>query len=198
MPMSQLILFNKPFQVLSQFTDRESHAEPRPTLADFLQLPGYRPAGRLDFDSEGLLVLTDDGAMQQQIAHPKHVQWKVYWVQVEGDIDQAACERLAQGVKLNDGLTRPARAKPLSPPDLWPRNPPVRSRKTISDSWLELAISEGRNRQVRRMTAAVGFPTLRLIRVAVGPWQLRALQPGEHCRVTLPNSSVDPSTHHPS
>ncbi len=174
--MARLILLNKPFQVLSQF----SNSEGRATLADFLSAPGYRVAGRLDYDSEGLLLLTDDGRLQQRIANPRHKLWKTYWVQVEGDITDEAIRRLTAGLELKDGLTLPARARPLSPPDLWPRRPPVRSRKTVTDSWLELAIREGRNRQVRRMTAAVGFPTLRLVRVRVGDWSLGGLGSGQH------------------
>jgi len=174
--MTQLILFNKPFHVLSQFTDTSQ----RDTLAKHLSAPGFRPAGRLDYDSEGLLVLTDDGRLQQRIANPKHKLWKTYLVQVEGTISAQAIAQLTQGVTLKDGPTLPARSKPAQQPtDLWPRVPPVRTRKTVSDSWLELSIQEGRNRQVRRMTAAVGFPTLRLIRLAVGDWQLGDLQPGE-------------------
>lgn len=174
--MTKLILFNKPFQVLSQFTDTEGRA----TLADFLKVPGYRPAGRLDYDSEGLLILTNDGRLQQQIANPKHKLWKTYRVQVEGTITQQAIAALSKGVDLKDGPTLPAKARPISQPDaLWPRVPPVRERKTVADSWLELSIREGRNRQVRRMTAAVGFPTLRLIRVRVGDWSLDDLEPGE-------------------
>ena len=178
--MSQVILLNKPFRVLSQFTDREQPEHPRATLADFFDAPGFRPAGRLDYDSEGLLVLTQDGKTQQSIAHPDHEQWKTYWVQVEGDIDDEVCAKLSTGIELKDGMTRPAKAHPIPPPDVWERDPPIRQRKTVSDSWLSLSITEGRNRQIRRMTAAVGYPTLRLIRVAVGPWQLNALQPGEH------------------
>ena len=184
--MSQVILLNKPFRVLSQFTDREQPDNPRATLADFLDAPSFRPAGRLDFDSEGLLVLTQDGKNQQSIAHPKHEQWKTYWVQVEGDIDDEVCAQLSAGIELKDGITRPAKANPMRPPDVWRRDPPIRQRKTVSDSWLSLSITEGRNRQVRRMTSAVNYPTLRLIRVAVGPWQLNALQPGEHRYETLP------------
>ena len=181
--MSEVILFNKPYRVLSQFTDRERGSGARATLADFVHAPGFRPAGRLDYDSEGLLVLTADGAMQQKIAHPRGGQRKVYWVQVEGNITDQACGALRHGVQLKDGLTRPAEAKPIAPPAVWPRHPPIRQRKTITDSWLEVVITEGRNRQVRRMTAAVGFPALRLIRVAVGPWQIDGLQPGESRRL---------------
>jgi 23S rRNA pseudouridine2457 synthase len=178
--MSQLILFNKPYRVLSQFTDRDSASAPRETLARYLNAPGFRAAGRLDYDSEGLLILTADGKLQQSIANPKNKQWKTYWVQVEGQIDAFACAALAEGVTLKDGTTRPARARAIEPPKVWPRHPPIRSRKSVSDSWLELSIYEGKNRQVRRMTAAVGFPTLRLIRIAVGPWRLNGLTPGEH------------------
>jgi 23S rRNA pseudouridine2457 synthase len=178
--MSQLILFNKPYRVLSQFTDRDSASAPRETLARYLNAPGFRAAGRLDYDSEGLLILTADGKLQQRIAHPKNKQWKTYWVQVEGQIDSSACAALAEGVALKDGRTRPARARAIEAPKVWPRHPPIRSRKSVNDSWLELSICEGKNRQVRRMTAAVGFPTLRLIRIAVGPWRLDGLTPGEH------------------
>ncbi len=185
--MSSIILFNKPFGVLSQFTD----VLERPTLADFLRAPGFRVAGRLDYDSEGLLLLTDDGRLQQRITNPRHKQWKTYLVQVEGDIDQPALDSLAQGVELKDGPTLPARARRIAEPNLWRRDPPVRARKTVPDSWIELSIREGRNRQVRRMTAAVGFPTLRLVRVRIGPWQLGDLGPGESLRerVHLPQST---------
>ena len=183
--MSQVILLNKPFRVLSQFTDREQPGNPRGTLADLLDAPGFRPAGRLDYDSEGLLVLTQDGKIQQRIAHPRHEQWKTYWVQVEGDIDDEVCAQLSAGIELKDGMTRPAKATPIAPPKLWQRDPPIRQRKTVSDSWLSLSIAEGRNRQVRRMTAAMGYPTLRLIRVAVGSMQLGKLQPGEYRYETL-------------
>ena len=182
--MSEVILFNKPYRVLSQFTDREQGSGPRATLADFLHAPGFRAAGRLDYDSEGLLVLTADGALQQKIAHPRGGQRKVYWVQVEGIITEEACDALRRGVQLKDGLTRPAEAQPIAPPAVWPRHPPIRQRKTVTDTWLEIVITEGRNRQIRRMTAAVGFPTLRLIRVAVGPWQIDDIEPGEYRRVS--------------
>jgi 23S rRNA pseudouridine2457 synthase len=163
----------------------------RPTLADFLRAPGFRVAGRLDYDSEGLLLLTDDGSLQQWIANPRHKQWKTYLVHVEGDIDQCALDRLEQGIGLKDGPTLPARTRRIAEPDLWPRDPPVRVRKSVPDSWIELSIREGRNRQVRRMTAAVGFPTLRLVRVRIGPWQLGDLAPGESRRerVHLPRST---------
>ena len=178
--MTQVILLNKPFRVLSQFTDREQLDNARTTLADFLDAPSFRPAGRLDFDSEGLLVLTRDGKTQHRIAHPQNKQWKTYWVQVEGEINADACAQLASGIELKDGMTRPAKAEIIPPPEIWRRDPPIRQRTKVSDSWLKLSIAEGRNRQIRRMTAALGYPTLRLIRVSVGPWQLGALQPGEH------------------
>ena len=174
--MATLVMFNKPYGVLSQFTD----AEGRPTLADYIDRPGVYPAGRLDFDSEGLLLLTDDGALQARIASPKDKMPKTYWVQVEGDIGAEALDLLARGVQLRDGATRPARARRIEPPALWPRVPAVRVRQSIPTSWIELVITEGRNRQVRRMTAAVGFPTLRLVRVAIGPWRLGDLGPGQH------------------
>ncbi|KZX53517.1 pseudouridine synthase [Halioglobus sp. HI00S01] len=173
--MAKVILFNKPFRVLSQFSDTEG----RETLADYLSAPGYRAAGRLDYDSEGLLLLTDNGSLQQQIANPKHKQWKTYLVQVEGEISDDALTALSEGVALKDGPSLPARARRIRSPDIWPRHPPVRERKSVADSWLELAIREGRNRQVRRMTAAVGFPTLRLIRRQIGDWDLAGLAPGE-------------------
>ena len=174
--MAKILLFNKPFQVLSQFTDSEG----RKTLADYLSAPGYRAAGRLDYDSEGLLLLTDDGRLQQQIANPRHKQWKTYLVQVEGDISEQGLQALREGVDLKDGPTLPAKAREIASPPVWPRVPPVRERKSVPDSWLELSIREGRNRQVRRMTAAVGFPTLRLIRSRIGNWDLGDLAPGEH------------------
>ena len=180
--MIRIILFNKPFQVLSQFTDRGGA---RATLADYLHAPGMRPAGRLDYDSEGLLVLTDNGHLQQQLANPRHRHWKRYIAQVEGIVDDDALRRLSAGVTLRDGPTLPARARRIPPPVLWPREPAVRRRKSIPDSWLELCLREGRNRQVRRMTAAVGFPTLRLVRTAVGDWSLGELQPGQYREVCV-------------
>lgn len=192
MRMSTIILLNKPFRVLSQFTDRERPEAPRTTLAQFLDAPNFRAAGRLDYDSEGLLVLTSDGLLQQRIANPKLGLWKRYWVQVEGCIDDNACTALSQGVELKDGVTRPARAFPMPPPEIWARIPPIRVRQSVPDSWLDLSISEGRNRQIRRMTAAVGYPTLRLIRVAVGPWQLESLQPGEYRLDSAKLTDIDP------
>jgi 23S rRNA pseudouridine2457 synthase len=170
-----LILFNKPYGVLTQFTDTES----RPTLAEHIPLKGIYPAGRLDRDSEGLLLLTDDGVLQHRLTDPRHKAWKTYWAQVEGEVNDAALEQLRSGILLKDGPTRPAKARHLLPPEIWPRDPPIRYRASIPTSWLELSLREGRNRQVRRMTAAVGFPTLRLIRIAIGPWKLDRLQPGE-------------------
>jgi pseudouridine synthase len=176
--MSRLILFNKPFDVLSQFTDAKS-LTPRATLSDFIDVPGVYPAGRLDRDSEGLLLLTDDGRLQSRIADPRFKLPKTYLVQVEGAPDEAALAALRRGVNLKDGPTLPASVRRIDEPVLWPRNPPVRFRKTVADSWLELTISEGRNRQVRRMTAAVGHPTLRLVRWRIGQWTLEGLAPGE-------------------
>jgi 23S rRNA pseudouridine2457 synthase len=177
--MARTILFNKPYDVLSQFTDARAPS-PRRNLSDFIDLPGVYPAGRLDRDSEGLMVLTDDGRLQARIAAPRHKMPKTYWAQVEGLPDEAALAALRHGLQLKDGPTRPAKARRIPPPEpLWPRDPPVRFRKTVPDSWLELTLTEGRNRQVRRMTAAVGHPTLRLIRVAIGEWSLGTLTPGQ-------------------
>ena len=172
-----IILFNKPFDVLCQFTDEQG----RSTLADFIKQKNIYAAGRLDRDSEGLLILTDDGKLQHKITDPKNKMQKTYWVQVEGEISDAAIKQLQAGVKLKDGITLPAKAKIISEPEnLWPRVPPIRERKNIPTSWIELSISEGRNRQVRRMTAATGFPTLRLIRYSIGEWSIMQLKPGEH------------------
>ncbi|MCD6060721.1 MAG: putative pseudouridine synthase [Moraxellaceae bacterium] len=173
--MSRLILFNKPYDVLCQFRDKGG----RPVLADFIPLPGFYPAGRLDHDSEGLLLLTDDGVLQSRIADPRWKLPKTYWAQVDGEIDEEALERLRHGVQLKDGRTLPARAERMDAPALRDRHPPIRYRASIPTSWISLTIREGRNRQVRRMTAAVGFPTLRLVRVAIGPWTVDGLEPGE-------------------
>ncbi len=173
--MSHILLFNKPYGVICQFSRDGLH----PTLADYIALPGFYPAGRLDTDSEGLLLLTDDGQLQHRITDPRHKLPKTYWVQVEGVPDEAALAQLRRGVKLPDFTTLPAQAKLIDePPGLWPRNPPIRERKHIPASWMELTIREGKNRQVRRMTAAVGYPTLRLIRYSIGQWTLSELEPG--------------------
>ncbi|MGE4431425.1 MAG: pseudouridine synthase [Sphingobium sp.] len=176
--MSRLILFNKPHGVLTQFTDSRSPS-PRPTLSDFIDLPGVYPAGRLDLDSEGLLLLTDDGRLQARIADPRFKLPKSYLVQVEGEPEESSLDRLRQGVALKDGRTLPAHVERIAAPALWPRDPPVRFRKSVPDCWIRLTIREGRNRQVRRMTAAVGHPTLRLVRWSIGDWTLDGVPPGE-------------------
>ena len=172
-----LLAFNKPYGVLCQFTDRST--PPRPTLAGFGLPPAVYAAGRLDFDSEGLLLLTDDGVLAHRLTDPRHKQLKTYWAQVEGVPDAAALEMLRRGVVLKDGVTRPARVETLDPPTVWPRDPPIRVRQSVPDSWIALTLTEGRNRQVRRMCAAVGLPCLRLIRWRVGDWTLEGLAPGE-------------------
>ncbi len=190
--LATLLLFNKPFQVLSQFTDEEDRA----TLAHYFTQTGYYPAGRLDYDSEGLLLLTNSGRLQAHISHPKYKTPKTYWAQVEGSPDKSALDQLSLGVKLKDGLTKPAKVRIIDPPDVWSRHPPIRERKNLATSWLSLTITEGRNRQVRRMTAAVGYPTLRLIRACIGTWRLDGLQPGEwreesfHLPATYPQSKI--------
>ncbi len=175
--MSKLVLFNKPYGVICQFSEHEKHV----SLAEYIQLKNIYPAGRLDHDSEGLLLLTDDGALQHRVANPKNKMYKTYWVQVDGQITQQAVDTLSRGVELKDGMTKPAKVRMIDEPEkLWPRNPPVRFRKHIPTSWVEISIREGRNRQVRRMTAAAGFPTLRLIRCRVGDWKLGNIQPGDY------------------
>lgn len=179
----RLLAFNKPFRVLCQFSADGG----RPTLADYIPVPDVYPAGRLDHDSEGLLLLTNHGPLQARLSDPRHALWKTYWVQVEGEPDEAALEQLRHGVDLNDGRSLPARARRLEPaPPLWPRDPPIRVRRHIPDSWLELQLREGRNRQVRRMTAAVGLPTLRLVRAAIGPFSIEGLAPGQWREVEPP------------
>lgn len=176
--MARILLFNKPFGVLSQFTDRGSPTV-RSTLSDFIAIKGVYPAGRLDRDSEGLLLLCDDGQLQARIADPRFKLPKTYLVQVEGAPQEAELERLRRGVQLKDGMTLPCEVARIDPPDLWPRNPPIRERKLIPDAWLKLTIREGRNRQVRRMTAAVGLPTLRLVRWSIGDWAVTGIAPGQ-------------------
>jgi len=179
--MPSLLLFNKPFNVLSQFTDSSDRA----TLSDYIKISNVYAAGRLDRDSEGLLLLTGDGKLQHRISDPSSKMEKTYWVQVEGAVTDEAVQKLSQGVELKDGMTRPARVKKMEAPAIWSRTPPIRERKNIPDSWLELTITEGRNRQVRRMTAAVGFPTLRLIRVRIGEWSVEDISPGEYREVRV-------------
>lgn len=177
-----LVLFNKPYGVLSQFSPEANH----PTLKDYIPIKDVYPAGRLDRDSEGLLLLTDDGRLQHRISDPRHKLAKTYWVQVEGIVNAEALQRLTQGVELNDGMTLPAQAIALAPPAIWPRDPPIRVRLSVPDSWISLTIKEGRNRQVRRMTAAVALPTLRLIRWQIGEWTVEDLQPGEYRVIDKP------------
>jgi len=190
--MSSLILFNKPYGVISQFSAGSSGDKDRPTLAQYIKLPNVYPAGRLDHDSEGLLLLTDDGQVQHHISHPAHKLPKTYWVQVEGAPNSYALTKLRQGVELNDGITLPAEAKLIPAPKLWERDPPIRSRVNIPTQWIEIIITEGKNRQIRRMTAAVGHPTLRLVRVKIGTWTLEGIAPGEYKATTinLPKSAL--------
>ena len=179
--MAKIILFNKPSNVLCQFTDNEG----RPTLASFIGEKNIYPARRLDYDSEGLVILTDNGRLQHQISHPKAKMPKTYWVQVEGAPTEQDLQPLRDGILLKDGPCLPAQVKPMSEPDIWERSPPIRDRKTIPTCWLQLVITEGRNRQVRRMTAAIGFPTLRLIRASIGDWAIDDLEPGEYRELTV-------------
>jgi 23S rRNA pseudouridine2457 synthase len=199
--MPTLILLNKPFKVLSQFSPEKLQHEPssttavkapKDTLASYIKQKNVYPAGRLDYDSEGLLLLTDDGALQQHISHPQYKLPKIYWVQVEGEPNLEAIHALRNGVELKDGPTKPALVESIPEPELWPRNPPVRFRQSIPTHWLSITISEGRNRQVRRMTAAVGLPTLRLVRASIGDWTLDGLQPGEHRSITVPSPTSKP------
>ncbi len=178
--MSRIVLFNKPFNVLSQFTDKGSEGSERETLSTYISVPDVYPAGRLDRDSEGLMVLTDDGQLQAQISNPRFKQRKTYLAQIEGIPSDEDLAKLADGIELKDGITRPAEIFRIEePPFLWERNPPIRVRKTVEDCWISLTITEGRNRQVRRMTAAIGHPTLRLVRQRVGDWTLDGIKPGE-------------------
>lgn len=180
--MPRLIAFNKPFRVLCQFSPEGD----KQTLADYIDLPGVYPAGRLDYDSEGLLLLTDDGKLQHRLSDPRHKLPKMYWAQVEGAPDDAALEPLRRGLVLKDGPTRPAPAELIAEPALWPRDPPIRERRQIPTRWLSLTLTEGRNRQVRRMTAAIGFPTLRLVRAQIGAWSVTDLQPGQWRELEVP------------
>ena len=182
--MIDLIIFNKPYGVLSQFSDHDGHSG----LKNYLDIPDVYPMGRLDRDSEGLLLLSSNGSLQARISDPKYKMEKTYLVQVEGTITRLAIKSLTSGVMLNDGITRPAKVKVIDEPSIWPREPAIRYRPSLTTSWIEVRIKEGRNRQVRRMTASVGFPTLRLVRVAIGAWKLDVLAPGEHAhqKIHLP------------
>ncbi|MDF1831192.1 MAG: pseudouridine synthase [Porticoccaceae bacterium] len=188
--MAKLLLFNKPFGVLSQFNAADGH----PGLADYLDVPGAYPAGRLDRDSEGLLLLTDDGALQAHISNPRFKLPKTYLAQVEGEVTECALEQLAQGITLKDGATLPASARKINEPTIWHRTPPIRERKNIPTSWVELTIREGRNRQVRRMCAHIGFPVLRLVRSQIGEWSIAGLKPGKYRQIQVA-SPTRPSRH---
>lgn len=182
-----LILLNKPYGVISQFSEHEKHV----SLAEYIHEKDFYPAGRLDHDSEGLLILTDEGKIQHCLSHPKHKQPKTYWVQVDGQINDQAVSVLEKGVKLKDGMTLPAKAKIIPEPELWPRDPPVRYRAEIPTSWIELTITEGKNRQVRRMTASVGFPTLRLVRISIGNFTLDGIAQGEWSKIETPQQLLE-------
>lgn len=179
--MTRVVLFNKPWGVLTQFTDRAG----RPTLADYIPIPSVHAAGRLDRDSEGLVVLTDDGRLQARLSDPRHRTSKTYWVQVEGVPSPQALQALRDGVELRDGRTLPARVEPMEPPAIGPRDPPIRQRRNIPSRWLAITLTEGRNRQVRRMTAAVGHPTLRLLRYRVASWTIDGIPPGKYLEINL-------------
>ncbi|MFT6386798.1 MAG: 23S rRNA pseudouridine2457 synthase [Cellvibrionaceae bacterium] len=204
--MARLILFNKPYQVLSQFTDEKCaelkipksvKMEKRKTLADFIKEKAVYPAGRLDYDSEGLLLLTDNGGLQHQISHPKHKLPKTYWLQVEGAPNKEAINKLKAGVQLKDGITMPAKVGLIEPPQIWERYPPVRFRQKIPTHWIELTITEGRNRQVRRMTASVGLPTLRLMRYSIGSWNIDNLQSGQWIELEVPSADNQTTSQKP-
>ncbi|MFT5592729.1 MAG: 23S rRNA pseudouridine2457 synthase [Oceanicoccus sp.] len=190
-PMAKLILFNKPFKVMSQF----SESGDKTTLTNFISIPNIYPAGRLDYDSEGLLLLTDNGQLQHRIAHPKHKSTKTYWVQVEGEPKAENLERLRKGIELKDGLTLPADISIISEPPLWSRTPPIRERASIPTTWLEIKINEGKNRQVRRMTAAIGHPTLRLVRMQIGDWSVENIVPGEYIEIEVEAPPVKKRTY---
>lgn len=194
--MPNLILFNKPFNVLSQFSAHEG----KTTLAKYIKTKGFHPAGRLDYDSEGLMLLTNEGPLQHQISHPSHKLPKTYWAQVEGEVTKEALDQLRNGVKLKDGMTAPAKVRQMASVKIWPRNPPIRPREGQTISWIQLTIIEGRNRQVRRMVAAVGLPCLRLIRMQIGEWTIKGLKPGElrEETVALPSDSVQQATSGPT
>lgn len=195
--VARLILLNKPYGMLSQFTDRGTMGSNRPTLSEVIDVPGVYPAGRLDMDSEGLLLLTDDGRLQAQIADPRFKLPKTYLVQVEGEVSEESLASLRRGVQLKDGLTRPAEAERIDDPALWPRDPPVRFRKSVPDCWISLTIREGRNRQVRRMTAAIGHPTLRLVRWSIGDWTIQGVQPRTWREVAAGPAALNPAIRKP-